>query len=116
MRNRDHGLTTLLCPSGDLPVDGDCEDGSDGITGGVGPTTTTTTTPTPNPGDGDGGDGGSTSGGTPDDDSSGGTGGGTPDLAITGASFAERLVQLGVTLFALGFLFVLTARRRHAAV
>lgn len=110
------GITTLLCPSGDLPVDGDCEDGSDGIVGGSGPTTTTTTTPTPNPGDGSGDDGGSTSGGTPDDGSSGGSSGGSsPDLAITGASFSELLVQLGVTLFALGFVFVLAARRRRPA-
>ncbi len=115
-------LMTLLCHDGELPVDGECLDGSDGIVGGVGPTTTTTTTaaPTPNPDDGDG-DGGSTTGGVPggdtsSDGSSGGSTGDTPSLAITGASFTELLVQGAVTLFAAGFLLVLVARRRRLEV
>ena len=111
-------LMTLLCHDGELPVDGECLDGSDGTVGGVGPTTTTTTTP--NPGNSDG-DGGSTTGGVPGGDtSSGGSSGGrtsdTPSLAITGASFTELLVQGAVTLFAAGFLLVLVARRRRLDV
>ena len=110
-------LMTLLCHDGELPVDGECEDGSDGIVGGVGPTTTTTTV-APDPGDGGdttGGEGGGTGGGSPTDGSDGSTGtdGSNPDLAITGASFTQVLVQVAVTLFAAGFLLVLAARRRQ---
>lgn len=112
-------LMTLLCHDGDLPVDGECDDGSDGVVGGVGPTTTTTTV-VPDPADGGsttGGEGGGTTGGgTPTDGSDGSTGGDGspgPDLAITGASFTEILVQASVTLFAVGFLLILVARRRN---
>ena len=95
------GLTTVLCSNGTLPVDGVCEDGSGGTSGGV----PTTTTLVPNPGDG-----GSTSGGVPSDGSSGGS---NPGLAITGASFTALLVQGAVTLFAGGFLLLMVARRRQ---
>ncbi|MEM9521097.1 MAG: hypothetical protein AAGA37_17385 [Actinomycetota bacterium] len=107
-------VMTLLCYDGQLPIDGECEDGSDGIVGGIAPTTTTTIAPAPNPGSGDDG---STTGG--DESSPGGSGGSAdsgsgsgPNLAITGASLSERLVQIGVTLFAIGFVLILAARRR----
>ncbi|MEO0495106.1 MAG: hypothetical protein AAF081_17000 [Actinomycetota bacterium] len=114
-------LMTLVCHDGADPVDGSCEDGSDGIVGGVGPTTTTTTTPISGGGDGNTttttpGGGGDTTGGSGGDGSSssgsnpGGSGG--DDLAFTGASFSELLVQIGVSLFALGFVLVILARRR----
>ena len=112
-------LMTLLCHDGELPVDGECDDGSDGIVGGVPPTTTTTVAPNPGSGD-DGGTTGGTPGDSTDDDtpngSSNGSSGGdgsSPALAITGASLTEILVQVAVTLFAAGFLLVLAARRRR---
>ena len=120
-------MMTLVCPSGDDPVAGSCEDGSDGIVGGAGPTTTTTSTSTTTVpddapstttlpdgsdvttgiGDGDSPSGGSPSGGNPSggSDSDGG-------LAFTGAGFSELLVQFGVSLFAVGFVLVMVARRR----
>lgn len=99
---------TLVCPSGDDPVAGDCEDGSDGVVGGSGPTTTTTTTTTPGSGDGSGG----TSGGSnPSNGSDGGTGG-SPPLAFTGAAFTGWLLQGAMTLVGLGALIVVAARRR----
>ncbi|MEM9466178.1 MAG: hypothetical protein AAGA90_12450 [Actinomycetota bacterium] len=106
-------IMTLLCHDGELPVDGNCLDGSDGTVGGVGPTTTTTTV-APD----DDGSGGTTGGVPGDDTSSDGSGGSSgdgssPALAITGASFTELLVQSAVTLFAVGFLLVLVARRRR---
>ena len=94
---------TLVCPSGDDPVDGSCEDGSDGTVGGQGPTTTTTTGPTTTTTDGSGG----TSGGSPaqgGDDS--------PPLAFTGAAVTGWLLQASVTLVGLGVLIVVVARRR----
>ena len=120
--NTATALMTLVCPSGDDPVGGSCEDGSDGIVGGVGPTTTTTTTTVPG---GNGttttttvpGGGGSTSGGGGGDSSPGSSGGGSGSdgdgLAFTGAAFSEMLVQIGVSLFALGFALVIVARRRN---
>lgn len=113
-------LMTLLCHDGELPVDGECDDGSDGIVGGV-PPTTTTLAPDPTQGD-DGGTTGGTPGDSTGDDtpngSSNGSSGGdgsSPALAITGASLTELLVQVAVTLFAAGFLLVLVARRRRPA-
>ncbi len=90
-------VLTLVCHSGDDPVDGSCEDGSGGVAGGPGPTTTPTTAP--------GGSSGSTSGGTS-----------SPSLAITGATYAEFLAQIAVTLLGVGiFLVVVTKRRRDRA-
>lgn len=97
---------TLVCPSGDDPVDGACEDGSDGIAGGVGPTTTTTTTTTTTP---DPDDAGGTTGGSGPDGS--GTDG-SPPLAFTGAAFTGWLLQVSMTLVGLGVLIVVAARRR----
>lgn len=117
--NTATALMTLVCPSGDDPVGGSCEDGSDGIVGGVGPTTTTTTTTVPGGGGTTTttvpGGGGNTSGGGGDDSSPGSSGGSGSDgdgLAFTGAAFSEILVQIGVSLFALGFVLVILARRR----
>lgn len=88
---------TLVCHSGDDPVDGSCEDGSGGVVGGPGPTTTTTI-----PGGGTSG----TDTGTPEG----------PNLAITGATYAEFFVQIAVTLLGVGiFLVVVTKRRRGHA-
>lgn len=97
-------LITAVCNGGTMPVDGDCPDGQ--TVGGQDPNsgTTTTTTPTSSTTTPDQ-NGGSTPGG-------GVTGGTNPDLAVTGASFAERAVQLGATLVAIGALVVLIARRR----
>lgn len=109
-------LMTLLCHDGQLPVDGECTDGSDGIVGGVGPTTTTTVAPDPTDGGSTTGDDGGDGSGTPTDGSDGSTGtdgSPGPDLAITGASFTQILVQAAVTLFAIGVLLVLAARRRQ---
>jgi len=86
-----------VCNGGTDPVAGECPDGN--TVGGQDPddppgsTTTTTTMPG---GSGDGGNGG--------------TG---PDLAVTGASFAEQAAQIGVTLVALGAIFVLIAGKRR---
>ena len=99
---------TLVCPSGDDPVDGSCEDGSDGIAGGTGPTTTTTTTTTTP----DDGSGGTTGGSGPDgSDPDGGTDG-SPPLAFTGAAFTGWLLQASMTLVGFGVLIVVAARRR----
>ncbi len=97
-------MITLVCPSGDDPVDGSCEDGSGGIVGGPGPTTTTTTpggatTTVP------AGGGGTSGGGT--------SGGGSGGLAVTGATFVEQIAQVGVTLFGAGVMLVMIARRRR---
>ncbi|MEM8708566.1 MAG: hypothetical protein AAGE98_19025 [Actinomycetota bacterium] len=131
--NTATALMTLVCHSGDDPVDGSCEDGSDGLVGGSGPTTTTTTIPVGGGDDGggdpggsdpdDGGSGGTSGGGSDDGSDPGGDGsnpnagdgGGGDGLAFTGASFSELLVQIGVSLFALGFVFVILARRRTPA-
>lgn len=91
---------TLVCPSGDDPVAGSCEDGSDGVVGGVPPTTTTA----PGSGSGSGGSSPGTGGGGGADDS--------PPLAFTGAAFTGVLLQGAVTLVGLGGLIVLAARRR----
>lgn len=89
-------MLTLVCHSGDDPVDGSCSDGSGGVVGGPGPTTTTTVP------------GGGTSGGGSNTSSTSG-----PNLAITGATYAEFFVQIAVTLLGLGaFLVVITKRRR----
>jgi len=115
---------TLVCPSGDDPVDGSCEDGSDGITGGVGPTTTSTTP------DGSGtttggssptsGSSDTTGGSDPADGSAGTTGGSgggdSPPLAFTGAAFTGRLLQGAVTLMGLGALLMVMAKRRASDV
>jgi hypothetical protein len=94
-------VLTLVCHSGDDPVDGSCEDGSAGVVGGPGPTTTTTV-----PGGGTSGSGTGSNTGSTDGQS----------LAITGASHAQFFVQLAVTLLGLGvFLVVITKRRRDAA-
>lgn len=99
--NSDTAVIRAVCNDGTDPVDGTCPDGR--TIGGQDPTSPTTTTP------GSGGDGGS--GGT------GGTGGSAgpgPGLAVTGASFVEQAVQIGITLIALGaILLLVTGRRRE---
>ncbi len=85
----DTALITLVCPSGDDPVDGSCVDGSAGIVGGPGPTTTLPA-------------GSGTS-----------TGGPTGGLAITGATFVQWALQFGVTVIGLGMMLLVVARRRR---
>jgi len=82
-----------VCNGGTDPVGGECPDGR--TIGGGDPTDPSTTTTTP------GGNG------------TGGTGGTGSDLAVTGASFAEQAAQIGVTLVALGAIFVLFAAKRR---
>ena len=97
---------TAVCNGGDLPTDGACPDGQT-VGGQDPPATTTTTTPGQTGGSGGGDDSaGSDDGGTIQD------GGTDPDLAVTGATFAERALQLGATLVAVGAIVVLVARRR----
>jgi hypothetical protein len=100
----DTAVIRAVCNGGTDPVDGACPDGQ--TVGGQDPTATTTTIP------GSGGDGvPGSSGGT------GGNGGTTPDLAVTGASFVEQTVQIGITLISLGALLLLfTGKRRDRAV
>ncbi len=90
---------TAVCNGGSLPVNGSCPDGR--TVGGADPNPSSTTTTTTTPGGTTGGSGGTT---------------GSDDtiLAVTGASFVEQAVQIGVTLVAVGAILVLfTSRRRE---
>lgn len=100
----DTAVIRAVCNGGTDPVAGACPDGQ--TVGGQDPTATTTTTP----GSGSGGADGS--GGSTGADGGDGTGS-NPDLAVTGASFAEQIAQVGITLVALGALIVLAAGRRR---
>lgn len=101
-------VITAVCNGGTLPVAGECPDGQ--TVGGEDPPGTTTSTTTSLPG-GSGGSGGTTGGDGSGDGGSGGTPGPDPDLAVTGASFAERIARIGATLVAIGGFVVLIARR-----
>lgn len=110
----DTAVVRAVCNGGDDPVDGSCPDGQ--TVGGQDPTATTTST-TPGSG-GSGGTGGTpgsggTGGTTGGDGGSGTTSGTNPDLAVTGARFVEQIAQVGITLVALGGLFVLFATKRR---
>jgi hypothetical protein len=103
----DTAVIRAICNGGPDPVDGACPDGQ--TVGGQDPTATTTTT-TPSSG-GNGGSGGSNgSGGS---GGNGGTSGSNPNLAVTGASFAEQVAQVGISLVALGGILVLFASKRR---
>ena len=101
----DTAVIRAVCNGGTDPVAGACPDGQ--TVGGQDLTATTTTTP------------GSGAGGTDGSGGSTGAGGGAgdrgadADLAVTGASFAEQIAQIGITLVALGALVVLAAGRRR---
>ena len=96
----DTAVVRAVCNGGTDPVNGRCPDGR--IIGGQDGNPTTTTTR------------GSGSGGGAVGDRTGSN----PDLAVTGASFAEQIAQVGITLVSLGALVVLLAGRRrdHVAV
>lgn len=115
----DTTVIRVVCNDGNDPVDGECPGGD--VVGGGDPTTTTT------PGGGstqDGGsqddgsqDGSTQDGGTPgpgNGSSDQGDPGGDADLAVTGASFVERALRVGVTLVALGAIVVLLATTRRS--
>lgn len=104
----DTAVIRAICNGGTDPIDGRCPDGE--TVGGQDPTATTTTTTPGSGGSGGNGD----SGGTDDSGTTTGTTTGTnPDLAVTGASFAERAAQIGITLIALGAILVLVTTRRR---
>jgi len=87
-------LVTLVCPDGEDPVEGSCEDGAGETVGSLVPTTTTTA-----PDDGVG-------------TTTGGDGGDSSPLAFTGAAFTGLLLQGAMTLIGLGGLLSWAARRR----
>ncbi len=89
-------LITIVCSDGNDPVDGSCDNAAGGGTAGIVPTTTEAAPA----------GGGATGTGT-------GTSSSSEDgLAFTGAAFTQRIIQVGVTLFGVGLMLVVIARRR----